>query len=158
LFLPGRQPQHLPEYRLLAAGKVRTAHAGSIDPDYYPDLPQTPIVVPKPRVRPERERLLLSHFDCAQGAHVAGPSVIARTFQEIHDVLVRDYPREWLLRWNMLESLLRAGPEGGLARRLRVELENLEIAFDHREPIASGLRYLDRREAPESRVSPRRSV
>jgi phenylalanine-4-hydroxylase len=158
LFLPGREPHSLPEYRLLAAGELRTAHAGAIDPDYYPDLPQTPIVVPKPRVRPERDRSLLDHFDRAQGAHVAGPSAIARTFAEIHDVLVRDYPREWLLRWNMLESLLRSGPEGSLARRLRLELEDLEIAFDHREPIASGLRYLDRREAAESRVSPRRSV
>jgi hypothetical protein len=71
-------------------------------------------------------------------------------FPRVHATLTREFPNEWLLRWNLLESLLRsaatsgqAGPiTRGLADELRAELERLEVALDRRQPIASGLRSL----------------
>ncbi len=68
-------------------------------------------------------------------------------FPRLVDVLVREYPDEWLLRWNLLESLLKAGEKGATTRALRAELEELEVRFDYRQPIASGLEYLLRRAA-----------
>ena len=66
-------------------------------------------------------------------------------FPQLSAELDSDYPDEWLLRWNMLESLMKVGDEEELSRRLRARLEHLEEAFDHRQPIASGLRYLSSR-------------
>jgi hypothetical protein len=34
------------------------------------------------------------------------------------------------------------GERGALSAELHAELERLEVAFDYRQPIASGLRYL----------------
>jgi hypothetical protein len=56
--------------------------------------------------------------------------------------LVRNYPTEWLLRWNLLESLMKLGVRGELAVTLERELELLERHYQGREPIASGLTYL----------------
>jgi hypothetical protein len=65
-------------------------------------------------------------------------------FPGVLAALDREFPREWLLRWNLLESLLKAGDVGPVSQSLRVELERLEVELEHREPIASGLRYLAR--------------
>jgi hypothetical protein len=42
----------------------------------------------------------------------------------------RSFPDEWLLRWNLLESLFKVKDTGALATMLRAELERLEVAFD----------------------------
>jgi phenylalanine-4-hydroxylase len=147
LALPNRAQRHLPEYRLLASGRVETAHAGAADPAYYPDLAAPSLRVPKPRVLPESDRILAGLFEQAEQAHRRGASAVAHAFPRIHEALERSHPEEWLLRWNMLESLLKVGDAGPLARALRGELERLEVRLDHREPIASGLRYLDHRAA-----------
>jgi hypothetical protein len=60
----------------------------------------------------------------------------------VHEALVREYPHEWLLRWNILESLRKAGAPDDVTRPLWQELEHLEEVFQNREPIASGLRHL----------------
>jgi hypothetical protein len=142
LTFPGVAPRELAHYTLLAAGDVITAHAGAIDTRYYPDTPFSSQRVPKPRTVPERERALLTLYERAQRAHRAGPADIAQSFPAIHAVLQRDYPQEWLLRWNLLESLLKVGERSALTTTLRTELERLEVTFHYREPIASGLRYL----------------
>jgi hypothetical protein len=67
---------------------------------------------------------------------------MTREFPEVHRELVRSFPDEWLLRWNLLESLLKVKDHGPLSAELKAELERLEVAFDYRQPIASGLRYL----------------
>jgi hypothetical protein len=126
-----------------AADRVRTARAGAVDPAYHPDTPFSTVRVPsRPTLDPESARLL-ALYERAERAHLGGAERIAATFPAVHAALERDHPREWLLRWNMLESLIKHGG-GGLAHSLRAELEGLEIRFDHREPIASGLRYLAR--------------
>ena len=143
LTFPGVAPRELAHYTLLAAGDVVTARAGAVDTRYYPDTPFSSQRVPKPRTLPERERALLTLYERAQRAHRAGPADIAQSFPAIHAALQDEYPQEWLLRWNLLESLLKVGERSALAKTLRTELERLEVSFHYREPIASGLRYLE---------------
>jgi hypothetical protein len=56
--------------------------------------------------------------------------------------LSRDFPEDWLLRWNLLEATLKLNTTQPLVSSLVRELEALEIRFKHQEPIASGLSYL----------------
>jgi hypothetical protein len=144
LELPGRAPLELPRYVLLAAGDVIGAQAGAVDGAYHPDTEFSLTRVPKPRVLPERERALLGLYEQAAGAHAEGAAALTQAFPRIAAGLERDSPDEWLLRWNLLESLLKVGPAGALGNQLRAELERLERKFERREPIASGLRYLSR--------------
>ncbi|HEX3595186.1 MAG TPA: hypothetical protein VHU80_08795, partial [Polyangiaceae bacterium] len=52
------------------------------------------------------------------------------------------FPDEWLLRWNLLESLVKLGERPDLVARLERDLERLELHFERREPIATGLAYV----------------
>jgi len=129
-------------YRLLAAGDPMTAQAGAVDPSYHGETAFPGARVPKPRSFPGVERALLGLYERAEEAHAAGSSAMAREFPRVHDELGRSFPNEWLLRWNLLESLVKVRDSGELATKLRAELERLEAAFDNKQPIASGLRYL----------------
>jgi len=90
---------------------------------------------------------MLRLYQQAERAHNRGVPAMAAEFPRIHAALTREAPREWLLRWNLLESLLRTGAAPELTEVLRQELEQLELAFAHREPIASGLNFLAQRAA-----------
>jgi hypothetical protein len=70
-----------------------------------------------------------------------GADVVPR-FEAIHAVLRERHPDEWLLRWNLLESLVKLGQVESLGAALTHDLELLELRFAHREPIATGLAYL----------------
>jgi phenylalanine-4-hydroxylase len=142
LTLPGSAPRDMARYLLIAAGDVVTAHAGAVDVKYHADTPFSPVRVPRPRAFPPDERRMLALYESAETAHRAGARAMAEVFPRVHEALARDFPQEWLLRWNMLESLVRAAHEQPLARTLWAELERLEIVLDRRQPIASGLRYL----------------
>ncbi len=142
LTVPGAPPREVARYLLLATGDVVTAHAGASDAKYHADTPFSPLRVPRPAACPPEEREVLELFERAERAFRSGTEEMVAAFPQIHAALERDFPEEWLLRWNMLESLLRAGVLEPLARTLWTELERLELAFDGREPIASGLRYL----------------
>jgi hypothetical protein len=158
LTLPGAPPQELARYLLLAAGDVVTVHAGAVDARYYPDTPFSPVRVPRPRAFPADERAMIDLYERAEGAYRGGSPVIAEEFSRVHAALQRDFPREWLLRWNMLESLRKvpaAGTLATLAQTLWDELEHLEIALDRRQPIASGLRYLEAALTPSARPAAR---
>ena len=72
-----------------------------------------------------------------------GPDVVP-VFERLHRELAAHFEHDWLLRWNLLESLQKLGQRGALADRLRSELEQLELYFERRQPIASGLAYLSR--------------
>jgi hypothetical protein len=93
---------------------------------------------------------LLTLYEQGYAAHRDGGADLFSRLAAVHQVLARDYPDEWLLRWNLLESLRRRnGPDADqhgagatMQRRLRQELGTLEQTFQGREPIASGLRVL----------------
>jgi hypothetical protein len=124
-----------------------TARAGAVDARYHPDTAFSKVRVPGPTRLDVESARLNALYERAANAHLAGPGAVAATFPAVHAALDREHPSEWLLRWNLLESLLKAGVDRDRAKVLRAELERLEVAYDHREPIASGLRYLDRHAA-----------
>ena len=140
--LGDRPALELPHYRLLAAGDPISAQAGAVDAAYHGETAFPGVRVPKPRSMPTRDQALLALYERAAQAHAHGQAEMTRQFPSVHAELVRSFPDEWLLRWNLLESLLKVGERGALSAELRTELERLEVAFDYRQPIASGLRYL----------------
>jgi hypothetical protein len=165
--LPDLPPLELARYILLALGDVVTARAGAVDARFHDNdgdggdggdggactgvaTAAAGIRVPRPRTLPARERRLLDLYQQAERAHRGEGDPIATVFPRVHAALIREFPDEWLLRWNLLESVLaRAAQPGqstpalrGLADRLGAELERLEVALDRRQPIASGLRAL----------------
>jgi phenylalanine-4-hydroxylase len=143
LTLPGEPPRALERYALVAAGDAVSAQAGAVDPRFYPDTPFSPVRVPHPRTLPPEEREALALFERAERAHRAGRDAgMIEVFASVHEALEHAHPAEWLLRWNLLESLLRARAAPALCRELRQELERIEVALDRRQPIASGLHYL----------------
>lgn len=142
LSLPGRAPETRPRHVLLAAGDVAGAHAGAIDPRFHPDTTFSAELVPKPRVFTDSEAQVLRLYQQAEQAHARGAAAMLEEFPRVHAALTRLAPREWLLRWNLLESLLRVKAGAELVAPLKQELERLEVEFDHLQPIASGLHYL----------------
>jgi hypothetical protein len=147
LELPGRPATEFAHYRLIPLGDFVAAHAGAVDPKFYPATAFSPEQVPRPRRLPSREQELLALYERARAAHEAGRRPMEAEFPRISGLLERDHGEEWLLRWNMLESLLKARSKEPLVSALRAELERLEVHFEHRQPIASGLRYLSERVA-----------
>jgi len=131
-------------YPMLAAGDVVTARAGATDPSRHAETAFSSKRVPAGDRGTGESRRLVVLYERAERAHRGGADAVAAAFPAIHATLRRDHPCEWLLRWNLLETLLKIGAEGDLARSLRAELERLEVGYDHRQPIASGLRYLAR--------------
>jgi phenylalanine-4-hydroxylase len=122
--------------------RVVTACPGALD-GFLPETAFSELRVPKPRTFGAAQRDLLELYERAVEAwrERAGTDVVPR-FERLASELDARYPQEWLLRWNLLESLVKLGKAPWLAERLREELERLEIRYLHREPIATGLRYL----------------
>jgi phenylalanine-4-hydroxylase len=118
------------------------AHAGAPS-DFFPPTALPSTLVPKSRSLPPREGAMLSLYETALGAlrSTLGADVLP-VFERLHRELARDFPNDWLLRWNLLESLQKLGIEGQLPETLRAELTKLEVYYEYKQPIASGLRYL----------------
>ncbi len=131
------------EYLLFVASELVTAHAGASDPAFFPDSEPSSVRVPKPRALQERERALLALYERSISAFRARlGSAAVSAFAQVHSELAHGFPDEWLLRWNLLECLCKLGERGALSHTLEAELLSLELKFSHKEPIASGLRYL----------------
>jgi phenylalanine-4-hydroxylase len=131
------------EYLLFGAAELLSAHAGALDPTFHAATEPAGGSVPKPRELAARERALLSLYEQAIEAfrNQAGSSAVP-VFRAIHGQLAASFPDEWLLRWNLLECLCKWGDSGSFGRELEQELLALELKFEKRQPIASGLRYL----------------
>ncbi len=142
--IPGAPPRALPEFVLFAAGDALSARAGAVDPAYHPETAFLDSRVPKSRQFSEREWALMDLYEAASRAHRGGAAAVRADFPAIHRKLSQSFPDEWLLRWNLLESLLKADVDPNLRSALVAELEELELRFERKEPIASGLRYLSR--------------
>jgi phenylalanine-4-hydroxylase len=131
------------EYWVVPGLELRTAYAGSSDESFFEIGEASHKSVPKHHTLVASEERLLALYEEAQSAHrsLLGSRVV-ESFDAILRALRRDHPDEWLLRWNLLESLLKLGERGALSAELKAELAALELRFAHRQPIASGLRYL----------------
>lgn len=126
----------------LALGEVVRVRAGA-PAAYFAATSPAPSRVPRPRFFPPQERALLALYERAVASwkNLLGGALV-RSFEEIARALDRDFPDDWLLRWNLLESLAKLGEHGVLNERLTRELERLEIKHLHREPIATGLAHI----------------
>lgn len=140
--LPRRGEEACAEFVLVPAADFVTAQAGAVDPSFFPDTEFPGKRVPEPRDLPVRELELLELYQSALAAHEEGPEAMSEAFPSIHARLGRDFPREWLLRWNLLESLEKRDLDAPRAASLKAELEALEVALNYEQPIATGLRYL----------------
>ncbi len=121
------------------------AHAGAPS-DFFPETALPATLVPKAHTVPPREQDLLALYELSLAAlrSALGADVVP-VFERVHGELRQRFPRDWLLRWNLLESLQKLGAATSLAEELRHELEELEVHYQYRQPIASGLSYLRRR-------------
>jgi phenylalanine-4-hydroxylase len=120
------------------------AHAGAPS-DYFAETALPTTLVPKAHTVPPREHDLLGLYETAVSALRSSlGSEVVPVFERVHRELCQSFPHDWLLRWNLLESLQKLGLKGGLGDELRRELEELEVHYHYRQPIASGLAYLRR--------------
>lgn len=147
--VPDRPPCYETELYPVIFGECVEGHSGAAHPSYYPASSGRRALVPRPRSRSDAERQLLNLYERALEAWRNQGRDITGIFSQIHGALQRSFPDEWLLRWNLFESLLRIGAHTqtqndahALVDTLRSELEALEIRYQHREPIATGLRSL----------------
>jgi phenylalanine-4-hydroxylase len=137
--------EFLPNPTVLAPGRVLSARAGASDPGFYSASLFPGRMVPEPRRFDDAERALMGLYEQADAlARDTWGSLAARTLRSVHDALRRKHPEEWLLRWRLLELLVRHDPADPEAEELQQALERLEIQFQRAEPIALGLRYLAR--------------
>jgi phenylalanine-4-hydroxylase len=143
LDLPGRPPVLLERYAFVLLGNFVTAQAGAVDPTFHAETKFSSMRVPKARPRAEREAALVTLYERVAGLPARGaPGDTLSTLEAVHARLATDEPREWLLRWNLLEKALGTPGAEALARTLGAELEALELAYERREPIAMGLGFL----------------
>jgi phenylalanine-4-hydroxylase len=162
--VPDRPPCYETAPYPLVFGELVRTYAGAAHPSYHPILPLRQSLVPRPRTRSNAERQLLSLYERALESWRAQGGDVVDSFETIHDALNRHFPDEWLLRWNLLESLFKIGSGHALTSSgqalettLRRELEALEIRYLHREPIATGLRSLLRHYPAASRAAEARA-
>jgi phenylalanine-4-hydroxylase len=128
---------------LVVAEAPQTAHAGASDPEFWPASEFSSDTVPSRRDFSERERELLELYERALEAFRKGVgSQAVPIFEGIYRRIEQEFPDEWLLRWNLLESMLKLDVAAGLCDRLKGDLMDLEVRYAHQQPIASGLRYL----------------
>jgi phenylalanine-4-hydroxylase len=133
-----------PGHVVALAESVQGAHAGAPS-DFFAETELPQALVPKAHTVPPRERELLGLYETALGAlrSSLGADVLP-VFERVHGELCRHFEHDWLLRWNLLESLQKLSLDGSVAAALRRELTQLEVYYDYRQPIASGLSYLAR--------------
>jgi hypothetical protein len=130
----------------LEGEQVVSVYAGDSERRSMPSRPPS-MRVPKPRTRDAAELEMLHMFERSREAFgsLAGSRALAAV-EQISARLDADYPDEWLLRYELLAGLARVSEREPrrikLARKLIADLEQLEILYAHREPIATGLSYL----------------
>lgn len=153
-------------FPLLLSTYVRTA-AADAPQGYYAQTQLADRKVPKPRTYSAAQRELIALQDEARELihGQLGANALER-IDALYAAVEARYPDEWLLRWNLLAALVeldanparvpRVAAGAGAGRRsrpappvaspliktLEAQLEAMEIRFDHREPIATGLSYL----------------
>ncbi|HEX6242451.1 MAG TPA: aromatic amino acid hydroxylase [Polyangiales bacterium] len=128
-------------YPLLLASRVVTA-APLVPDGYYPATEYPTVRVPKARCLPGWERGLIALHQAIGELAGLTPQAGAARGLEVHAALA-SFPNEWLLRLNLLETLLRLRLAGHpLTLQLKRELLALEAQYQGREPIATGLEHI----------------
>jgi phenylalanine-4-hydroxylase len=128
---------------VLALGAAVTAAEAGAPDGVEPATDPSGLRVPKPRSFDARQRELLALYERALAAfHALGGRELEAACASVVAQLDATHPDEWLLRFNVLESLVKAGEGAALQGKLEADLERLELRFGGREPIATGLAYV----------------
>jgi phenylalanine-4-hydroxylase len=143
----GERPLALPSPVIPLAGEIAAAHAGAADASYWPasELPRA--MTPPRRARPAGDLQLVALYREALRLWEAPDSPeLVPGFTRIAGELRAHYPGDWLLRWNLLESLRKLDAGVVLATMLRDDLLDVEAETPGdaatKAPIERGLRYL----------------
>jgi phenylalanine-4-hydroxylase len=129
-------------HALALGNRVVTAQPGALE-GYHPETAFSQQRVPKPSEPNAAQRRLRELYEQAlETWRTRTGNEVVSSFEQIAAALEADFTDDWLLRFNLLESLVKLGEGAALKGRLERELEALEIRFAHREPIATGLRYV----------------
>lgn len=141
--VPGREPYRAAEPLPLALGAHVTAVAAGTPTGLEPSTQRSDGSVPRSRRFAPADRDLIALYDRALVAFASlRGTALERACRDIVARLDATHPDEWLLRWNLLESLIKAREGARLRGKLRAELGRLEARFEGREPIATGLAHL----------------
>jgi phenylalanine-4-hydroxylase len=142
LLLPNGQMFRAHSLYPLALGTLVSVAAGA-PAAYFGSSEPSPLFVPRPRWFEAREHNLLCLYEQAvEGWKSLGGNELVTRFESITRELDRAYPDDWLLRWNLLESLVKVSQQGALTEQLTRDLELLEIKYLQLEPIATGLAHI----------------
>jgi hypothetical protein len=143
----GERSLALPSRVIPLAGEIAAAHAGAASPDYWPAGEFPRALTPPRRARPASDqRLVLLYRDALRLWERPDSIDVVPGFTRIAADLRTHYPGDWLLRWNLLESLRKLDAGVVLATMLRDDLLDVEASTPGgaatKAPIARGLRYL----------------
>jgi hypothetical protein len=127
---------------LLAGRCIARVRAGATDPAFWPATGHPQLNAPARRPEGAGQRSLRLLYERGARAGARTGQTAQRGLAAVHGALRRDHPKEWLLRWNVLESLGKLDLDEGRRRGLVAELWRLEHELGGRYPIAMGLRYL----------------
>ena len=135
-------------HSVIALGEhVRSIRAGAEDASFWPASTFPDKRTPPPRARPAGDARLVALYREALRLweRPDSPDVVPG-FTRIAQELRAHYPGDWLLRWNLLESLRKLDAGVVLATMLRDDLLDVEANTPGdaatKAPIARGLRYL----------------
>ncbi len=132
-------------YDLAAGERVRSCFAGPADPSFYTPTEFSGRTVPRPKdptTAAEEGAVLHLYRDALRLWERPEDPRLVEGFRRI-DAQLGAHPDEWLLRWNLLESLVKVGAGADLQAKLREELLEIEKTDPEGLPITTGLRYLE---------------
>ena len=130
-------------YDLAISESVITAYAGVADLSYWPATELKDKKVPSfSPMDPQNQRLHEMYRQALRTIKSADTEEILALFRSLHEELQSHYPEHWLLRWNLLETLVKMDRGVILTAQLKKELLEIESRHYEEAPISMGLKYL----------------
>ncbi len=132
-------------YDVAVGEDVVSCFAGPADPDYHPATEFSRATAPRPKdneTAAEEGAVLHLYREALRLWENPEAPDLVDGFRRIEAEL-SEHPDEWLLRWNLLESLQKVDREPELQAKLREDLLEIEKSDPDGLPISTGLRYLE---------------
>jgi phenylalanine-4-hydroxylase len=131
------------EYPLAISDRLTSAFAGAPTPEFWPETEFGTDEVPSARPRDDRAVELAGLYrDALALWEKPDDEDFLAGFERLADELARRFPKDWLLRWNLLECLRKVDHGVVLACELRDLLLQVERQDPDNAAIALGLRHL----------------
>jgi phenylalanine-4-hydroxylase len=132
-------------FDLAVGSEVASCFAGAVDAEYYAPTEFCGERVPHakdPTTAEEEGKVLHLYREALQFWQNPDTPQLVEGFVKLDEQL-QAHPDEWLLRWNLLESLRKVDRGESLQRKLRDDLLEIEKSDYDSLPITTGLRYLE---------------